>query len=768
MAKACEMIEKRHGIKFDLDNIPLDDPKSFELMGSGHTAGIFQVEGTGMTRYLVQMKPQTLDNIIAMVALYRPGPMAFIPDYIARMHGEAEVEYRHPALEPIFQDTYGIPVYQEQLMRAAVELAGYTPSESDELRKAISKKKKEEIEKHRNKFVAGAVKNGMPKETAEAIYSDWEEFARYGFNKSHAADYGVISVQTAYLKAHYPAEYMAALLSANAGKTEQVALYVAEARSMGVPVLAPDINASGWDFEIEDAEVDGKPNIRFGLGAIKNVGQAAVELVIREREANGKFKNLNEFARRVDLRAVGKRALECLIKVGAMDAFGNRAALLASLDRIVSISNNHFRAAEAGQMSLFGEITGVVEEIHLPDVSNVDKREMLNWERELIGLYISDHPLTPYQQTFVQIVSYFSGQLQQAIHEEKVRVAGLVTAVRPYTTKTNKPMGFVTLEDIQGNIELVLFPKTWQKIHEQLKVGQIVIVEGKVDTGSTPPKILVDEIRTEIKILEPLDSGIKPGANTGTLPPAPHEPKPDPVIPLTQQPRQNAVPQKKIPVKPSIPPPIKQAAENPSSAYVSSSSGNPAATESGWDDMPPPPDNFPEDWETQWQPSFEQATIAARPEPKVEELPVSEPRPKTESVEVEIKPNGQNPPKALQETIQIQPIESVVPHYPDILPSLYVPLAQEDKDKDHPPQQITVVLRSTGDKERDRRRIKTIYGTLISFHGRDRFSFQIFEDGKGHLIDFPNDTTRVCTEVLDRLKKLMGEESWRVEEITFQ
>ncbi|HET9911820.1 MAG TPA: DNA polymerase III subunit alpha, partial [Anaerolineales bacterium] len=586
MAKACEMIEKRHGIKYDLDNIPLDDPESFELMGLGHTAGVFQVEGGGMTRYLVQMKPKTLDNIIAMVALYRPGPMAFIPDYIARMHGEAEVEYRHPALEPIFCDTYGIPVYQEQLMRAAVEIAGYTPSESDELRKAISKKKKEEIEKHRNKFVAGAVKNGMAKDIAEAIYSDWEEFARYGFNKSHAADYGVIAVQTAFLKAHYPAEYMAALLSANAGKTEQVALYVADARSMDVPVLAPDINASEWDFAIEDPEeADGKPNIRFGLGAVKNVGQAAVQLIIDERNQNGKFKNLNDLARRVDLRAVGKRALECLIKVGAMDVFGNRAALLASLDRVVSISSNHFRAAEAGQMSLFGESTGVIEEIHLPDVNNVDKREMLNWERELIGLYVSDHPLTPYQQTFTQIVSYFSGQLGEAQHEEKVRVAGLVAVVRPYTTKTNKPMGFVTLEDIQGNIELVLFPKTWQKTHEQLKVGQIIIVEGKVDTGSTPPKILVDEIRTEIKILESLDAPPKP-----SQPPEPAKPKQEPVPPAPQQPRP-VPPVKKIPTKPSVPPPIRQIAEKP------------AAYESDWDDMPPPPDNFPDEWDTQWQPS---------------------------------------------------------------------------------------------------------------------------------------------------------------------
>src|SRR5512142_222133 len=480
------------------------------MRGDRQTAGVFQLESSGMTRYLVQMKPKKLDHIIAMVALYRPGPMAFIPTYIERMHGKAKVEYRHPAMAPIFDSTYGIPVYQEQLMRAAVDLAGYSPSESDELRKAISKKKKEEIEKHRNKFVDGAVKNGMEKETAEAIYTDWEEFARYGFNKSHAADYGVISVETAYLKVHYTAEYMTALLSANAGKTEQVALYVAESRSMGVPVLAPEINASHWDFSIED--IDDQPHIRFGLGAIKNVGQAAVQSIIDEREAHGKFADLNDFARRVDLRSVGKRALECLIKVGAMDCFGNRAALLAYLDRLVAISSNHFRASEAGQMSLFGGTTGVTESITLPEVNNVDRREMLNWERELIGLYISDHPLTPYQQTFARIVTHFSGQLPEAQHEEKVRVAGLVTNVRPYVTKTGKPMGFTTIEDIQGNIELVLFPRTWEKTREQLTVGQIIIVEGKVDTSNTPPKVLVDTVRTEIKITDTLDEILAPEA----------------------------------------------------------------------------------------------------------------------------------------------------------------------------------------------------------------------------------------------------------------
>ena len=756
MARACEMIEKRHGKKYDLDNIPLDDPKAFELMGSGQTAGVFQVEGGGMTRWLVEMKPKTLDNIIAMVALYRPGPMAFIPDYIARMNGEQEVQYRHPKMEPIFKDTYGIPVYQEQLMRAAVELAGYTPSESDELRKAISKKKAKEIAKHRAKFIKGAIKNGIEKETAEAIYTDWEEFARYGFNKSHAADYGVIAVETAYLKAHYPAEFMAATLTASASQTEKVALYVADARSMGVPVLAPEINSSGWDFEIEDIDVteDGvtskKPSIHFGFGAVKNVGKAAVELITNERNANGKFKDLNDFVRRVDLRAVGKRALECIIKVGALDNFGNRAALLASLDRIVAISNNHFRAAEAGQMSLFGEATGVTEEIILPDVNNVDKREMLNWERELIGLYISDHPLTPYQATFRQIVSYFSGQLNEAQHEEKVRIAGLVTSVRPYITKKGKPMGFVTLEDIQGNIDLVLFPRTWEQTREILTVGQIVIVEGKVDANNTPSKILVDTVRTEIKILEPLKSAApQPKPLSDSELETFSQPKPDSHVKdvkiQSKQPKPINTTQEKPQVKNEpVKTPVPQVAETPASHETD---------DSDFDGMPPPPDNFPDGWDSEWQPSFDDVAVASQPEPKFKKKEeVTPPR-----VQLETAPVDVNDVDVEQDEVKREAM----------ITSIYIPLAKEE-DKDHPPKQITVNLRSSGNKEEDRRRIKTIYGTLISFHGRDRFSFQIFENGGRHLLDFPNDSTRVGPELLKRLKKLMGEESWQVEDITFQ
>jgi DNA polymerase-3 subunit alpha len=797
MARACDLIFKRHGIKLDLNNIPLDDPSSFELMGSGQTAGLFQIEGGGMTRWLVQMKPKNLDNIIAMVALYRPGPMAFIPDYIARMHGEAEVEYRHPDMEPIFKDTFGIPVYQEQLMRAAVELAGYTPSESDELRKAISKKKKEDIDKHRAKFVKGAVEKGIEETTAEAIYTDWEEFARYGFNKSHAADYGVIAVQTAYLKAHYTAEYMTALMSASAGQTEKVAFYVADARNMGVPVLQPDINSSMWDFDIEDVEVDsaqaataqaataqaavpggdvnnnpsaeesaqngydgksntGKkkiPNIRFGMGAIKNVGENAVQPIIEERTANGKFSDLNDFARRVDLRAVGKRSLECLIKVGAMDSFGNRASLLASLDRVVAISSNHFRAADAGQMSLFGAATGIIEEIQLPEVKDVDKREMLNWERELIGLYISDHPLNEYQATLAKIVSYFTGQLGEANHEEKVRIAGLVTGVRPYTTKTGKPMGFVALEDIQGTVELVLFPKTWEQSREKLTVGQIVIIEGKVDQGSAPPKILVDTIKTEINITTTADDPfIKADATPKPLlarteAQSPRRPQQTPPTPASP-PRQNPTPIN-IGHASSVTNSPKQESHAKSVTYQTAET----ATSYNTDDMPPPPDNFPDGWDMEWQPSFDEAAIAAKPEPKFK---------KNEEV---------TPPlvtRAVEALAKVEELNQTEDRSKAFIPSLYVPLAKENKDKEHPPQQITILLRPTGDKERDKRRIKTLYGTLISYHGRDKFSFQIFENGKGHLIDFPNDTTRICPEALERLKKLMGEESWRVEEITFQ
>ncbi len=492
MARACDFIKERHGVELNLTNIPVDDPATFELMGRGETAGVFQVEGSGMTRWLVQMKPKELANVIAMVALFRPGPMDFIPGYIKRMHGEEPVEYRHPSLEPIFKETYGYPVYQEQLMSAAVKLAGYTPSESDELRKAISKKQKDKLEKHREKFVKGAVKNNIEEPTAQAIFADWEEFARYGFNKSHAADYGVISVQTGYLKAHYPVEYMTALLAVSQSDTAKVALYVADSRRMGIQVERPDVNFSMWDFSIEDRPGQ-KSAIRFGMGAVKNVGQNPVEIIIAARQKEGPFKDINEFAQRVDLRAVGKRALECLVKVGALDQFGSRPAILASLDRIISVSTSHFRAAAAGQMSLFGAFAAAMELIILPQVEEeFTRREILNWEKELIGLYISDHPLSPVMDLLSRTTTHFSAQLAEGGPGEKVRVAGLVSRVRKHQTKNGKDMGFVSLEDLQGNIELVIFPRTWDQFHELFDLDKIVVVDGRLDMEGAEPKVIVE------------------------------------------------------------------------------------------------------------------------------------------------------------------------------------------------------------------------------------------------------------------------------------
>jgi DNA polymerase III subunit alpha len=722
MDRACALIRERHGIKYHLGNIPTDDAETYRFLGQGNTLGVFQLEGTGMTKWLVQMKPTELEHVIAMVALFRPGPMDFIPDYISRMHGETDPVYRHPSLEPIFGSTFGIPIYQEQLMRAAVELAGYSPSESDELRAAISKKKKEAIEKHRKKFVEGATKKGMEHETAEAIYSDWEEFARYGFNRSHAADYGYIAVQTAFLKLHYPVEYMCALLTVTKHETEKMAQYVNDARSMGVTVLPPDVNAGGWEFEIEEHE--GKPAIRFGMGAVKNVGKQPVDRIVNARVEGGIFRDLNDFAGRVDLRSAGKRALEALIKVGALDKFGPRAAMLEVLDRIMSVSSSHFRAAEAGQMSLFGAHTGVSENLSLPVVPDADRREVLNWERELIGMYMSEHPLTPYMNDIRQVVSYFSNTLAEANHQEKVRVAGMVSSIRPHQTKTGKMMAWVNLEDLQGTIELVVFPRTWEKFQFALEVGGIILAEGSVDAQGSQPKILVDNIRTEIKVTVPAQLTLRPAEE-----------------------------KKAAQVQKPIPPPRKIA--EPTRAYTppASTGKNVPGSE------PPPPDAFPPGWE-EFVPQA--GTRASAPEADLVEPAVPD--------ELEGVP-GKEDPGAESESVQPQPMDEpqpppVVASVPSRLPRITRP---QDVDAGHSPQMVTVILRPAGgDQGRDERRIQRLFGTLISFPGKDHFQFHIFEDGRGHLIDFPNDTTNVCAELMRKLAQAVGEENIRIEPILYQ
>ena len=492
MQKACHLIEQRHGKKFHLGNIPIDDPETYEFLGKGLTAGVFQLEGAQMTKYLMQMQPTKLDHIIAMVALYRPGPMEIIPRYIKCMHGEEEVTYQHPLLEPIMSETFGFAIYQEQVMQAVMEMADYTPGEADKLRKIISKKKVAELAKHHKKFVEGAVNKGIDRDVADKIFTDWEGFAHYGFNKSHAADYGVIAIQTAYLKKHYPLEFMSALLSQSKNDSGKVAFYVTDCRAMGIEVESPDVNYSGWDFEIEDLD-SGTSVIRFGLGAIKNVGENPVEAIIAARN-EGRFTDINDFAYRVDLRKVGKRALECMIKVGALDSVGEQCALLAGLDRIAGISESHFKAKECGQLSIFGSAIGLVEQINLPPAVELDKRVKLEWEKELLGLYLSGHPLSEYLPHIKARITHYTGQIMEAEDQSEVIVAGSISDLRTTITKKGDEMGFARLEDVQGEVNLTIFPRIWNDFGYLFQGEGVLFVKGTYETRRGEPQILVNYV----------------------------------------------------------------------------------------------------------------------------------------------------------------------------------------------------------------------------------------------------------------------------------
>jgi DNA polymerase III subunit alpha len=778
MARACDLICERHGVNFNLNNIPTDDPGTYEMLGRGETAGVFQVEGSGMRRWLLQMKPKELANVIAMVALFRPGPMEFIPSYIRRMHGQEPVEYRHPALEPILKETYGITVYQEQIMYTAMKLAGYSASEADNLRKGVAKKKADVLLKHRQTFVKGAMENGIPEDIANQIFDDWEAFARYGFPKGHAADYGVIAVQTAYLKLHYPVEYMTALLSVSKNQTEKVALYVADSRRMNIEVRPPDVNNSGWDFTIEDCpdtEKPGecKPGIRFGLGAVKNVGHTPVAAILTAR-GDQPFKDLNDFARRVDLRQVGKRALESLVKVGALDSFGTRPSLLSALDRIVAVSASHFRAIESGQMSLFGAHTGITENIDLPLVNTeITRREILNWERELLGLYVSDHPLSPVMELLSQTVSHFSGQLGEAALDEKVRVAGLITRMRNYTTKTGKAMGFVTLEDVQGVVELVVFPRTWEQVEKEISVEDIVLVDGRVDNAQAEPKILVDRITKDLTVTTSAEP--PPPRGNGFFvqdfeeSPIEADWTPEPEVGaysnegveqgLETEPAADEVAQSacRIPEGQGPLPGVEIAAvmqAPPHTASVLEKSHPPADRTTGRDeeawqgsdnwgaDGPPPPDAFLHNWEAEKLILKDPDKIELVQEEPVKALPEQA----VKNVEVSIFPEE----------------EAGINTLPPFI------LSPKSDEESGPTHMITVILRSTGDKTRDVLRLRRIHGIITSYPGRDRFAIHMFEKNSGYLVEFPNFTTQHCSELISRLRVLVGSENIRVEPILFQ
>ena len=515
MRKACELIEAHHGKRYTLDAIPFlhdnEDEEgkrrldaAFAMLGRGEVVGVFQLEGSGMRRTVMELKPKRFEHIVAVISLYRPGPMEQIPHYIARMYGREPITYHHPALEPILAETYGIIVYQEQIMQIASELFGYELGEADLMRRAVSKKKKEALMEHKQRFIERGPEHGVSAEIAAKIFDDIEFFARYGFNKAHAADYAVITCQTAYLKCHYPIEYMTALLTVEQHNTEKIGMLVNECRRMGIDVLPPDINLSARDFTIETG-ADGKRRIRFGLLGVKNVGEGPIEGILRARE-DRPFTDLDDFCRRVDLRQVGRRALECLIKVGALSQFGNRVQLLAVVERMLGASASIHKAQDVGQMSLFGEATGLhlsAEDTllsNLPDTGEPSRREVLAWEKDLVGVYVSEHPLAPVMAQIPNAVTHYAAEIEPGDHDKRARLVGVVTYVRPHVSKSGKSMAFAGLEDLTGPVEVIIFPKTWEQTRELWQVDNILLVTGKLDMKDGEPKLLCDSATTEIVV----------------------------------------------------------------------------------------------------------------------------------------------------------------------------------------------------------------------------------------------------------------------------
>jgi DNA polymerase-3 subunit alpha len=486
IATCMRLIKERRGIEIDLEHLPFDDPKTYELLSIGDTHGVFQLEGAGMRRMVMDMRPQSFEDVSAAIALFRPGPMVNIPAFIARKQGREPIEYMHERLEPILRETYGVMIYQEQVMMAARELAGFTMSEADILRAAMGKKDKAKMAKLRTKFVEGTVERGIAKATAETLFEGIAKFAEYGFNRAHSAAYAVISYQTAYLKANFPLEYMTALLIHMEGNAERVATAIVDCRLRGIDVLAPDINQSRTDFSMTDGR------ILFGLAAIKNVGRHAVESIVGLRDADGPFKSLEDLCERTSaIQDVNRRVLESLVQSGACDSLGERARLIAALDHAVSRAERARRDRESGQTSLLDMVGSPEVEADdyglTIDVAPMAGDEKLRLEKELLGLYLSDHPLRRISAELAKLSDTQAVEVTSALQDTEVRVAGLVREVRRVVTRKGQIMAYATLEDLTGTVDVVLFPSVFEQTRQLFEPDKVVVVQGKVDAraGST-------------------------------------------------------------------------------------------------------------------------------------------------------------------------------------------------------------------------------------------------------------------------------------------
>lgn len=478
-----------HGAEIDMETLPLDDAKTFELLGKGITTGVFQLESDGMKKHIRELKPTVIDDIIAMVALYRPGPMQFIESFIDRKHGREKISYIHPLTENALSSTYGLPIYQEQVMQVAKDMAGFTGGEADTLRKAMGKKIAKLMAEMRTKFIEGSIKNGVPKDKAEAIFTQFEEFAAYGFNKSHAACYALIAYQTAYLKAHFPDAFMAALMNSDISNLDRITIEVEECRDIGLEVTPPDINESFRGFAV----VKGTNKIRFGLLAIKGIGEDVVETIYQERKSNGPYKNLEDFVSRVTGKHINRRSLESLIKSGALDGFGDRNLLYFNIESILEYQKRVTQEANSGQFNLFAmsPTTSAQPALTLKPAPPAATRDILVWEKELLGLYISAHPFKDYAMQLEGMVTPIK-DLASKTKEKSVRTAGFITQAKKILTKNGEPMVFTKLQDMGGEIEAVIFPRVYKEKQELWESDKAVVLSGRVQLKDGEPKFLVE------------------------------------------------------------------------------------------------------------------------------------------------------------------------------------------------------------------------------------------------------------------------------------
>ena len=483
--------KKTKGMDINIDDIPLDDEATYKLLQKGETTGVFQFESSGMKRYLKLLKPTILEDIIAMVALYRPGPMDWIPDFISRKHGKKQIKYLHPKLEPILNKTYGVAVYQEQIMQIARDLAGFSLGEADVLRKAIGKKIFTLIQEQKQKFISGCIDQGIPGSIGEKVFEYIEPFAGYGFNRSHAACYALIGYQTAYLKARFPAEFMAALLTSDQDVIDRVAIEISECRDMGIEVLAPHINESFEEFAVLVDPETKQERIRFGLNAIKNVGHNIAHEIVEERKRNGNFANLTNFIERVNNKDLNKKSVEALAKVGALEGFGERNQIIFSIENILAHSKNFQNGKNSNQTSLFG-----IEEMSLPEIKLLEtepasKKQRLNWEKELLGLYISDHPTREYKDYFQKMAVPIKDISAETVGQN-VNIGGVITTIKKIYLKNQKTMLFATVEDLDGRIEILVFQKVLEATGSVWEEEKIILASGKISDKDGTFKLLCD------------------------------------------------------------------------------------------------------------------------------------------------------------------------------------------------------------------------------------------------------------------------------------